>query len=160
MEANRSNGPALERLSTDNKSVQAQAFAIIQSSLSSPQISREINDWLQSLVKGLATDYDRRMDAVYNANRIGGGGSYHRLFDGGHSPIGSFQAVRDALPDDSMYEEVAGWLQALARDATTPRGLPLVTWDQETFNNLANTLGKAEFPGPGSTTWSPMMPSS
>ena len=136
-------GPAFGRLSTDDKSVQAQAFSIIQSSLSSPQISREINAWLQSLVKGSATDYDKKMDAVYNANRIGGGGSYHRLFDGGHSPVGSFQAARDALPDDSMYEEVAGWLQALARDATTPRGLPLVTWDQETFNNLANTLEKA-----------------
>ena len=58
-------GPALGRLSTDDKSVQAQAFAIIQSSLSSPQISREINDWLQSLVVGRATIYDKAMDARF-----------------------------------------------------------------------------------------------
>ena len=132
-------GPALERLSTDNKSVQAQAFAIIQSSLSSPQISREINDWLQSLVKGSATDYDKAMDARFIETGIGG--SYHRLFDGGHSPIGSFQAARDALPNDSIFEEAAGLMQALARDATTPRGLPLVTWNEDTFNQLSSTLG-------------------
>ena len=28
----------------------------------------------------------------------------------------------------------------MARDATTPMGLPLATWNEETFNNLANNL--------------------
>ena len=55
--------------------------------------------------------------------------------------MGAFQAVRGASSDDSIFEEAAGLLQALARDATTPRGLPLVTWNEETFNSLADTLG-------------------
>ena len=45
-----------------------------------------------------------------------------------------------------MVKEAAGLLQALARDATTPRGLPPVTWDQETFNGLADNLGRVGIP--------------
>ena len=78
------------------------------------------------------------MDAAYNATRIGGGD--HRLYDGGHSLVGSFQAAREASVDDSIFEEAAGLLQALPRDATTPRGLPLVTWDQDTFNQWPDRL--------------------
>ena len=59
---------------------------------------------------------------------------------------GAFQAVRNASPDDSIFEEAAGFLQALARDATIPRGLLLVTWDQETFNGLTDALGRVGIP--------------
>ena len=132
-------GPALDSLSKDGLIGQAQAFAIIQGLMANPQISREINDWLQSLVKGSATIYDKAMDNVTpNAARIWS--NEHRQFDGGHTLWGAFQAVRDASPDDSVFEEAVGLLQGLARDATTPRGLPLVTWDPDTFNSLANTL--------------------
>ena len=131
-------GPALDSLYKDGMIGQAQAFAIIQGLMANPQISRELNEWLQSLVKGSATIYDKAMDARFIDSGIGG--SYHRQFDTGHTLWGAFQAVRDASPDDSVFEEAAGLLQALARDATTPRGLPLVTWNEETFNNLANNL--------------------
>ncbi len=131
-------GPALDRLSKDGMIGQAQAFAIIQALLASDQISRDINGWLQSLVAGRATIYDKAMDSVFHETGIGGG--YHRLFDGGHTLGGAFQAARDASPDDNIFQEAAGLLQALARDATTPRGLPLVTWNEDTFNGLADTL--------------------
>ena len=96
------------------------------------------------MVSGKPTNYDKAMDAAYKATHIGGGD--HRLYDGGHSLVGAFQAVRDASPDDSLFEEAAGLLQALARDATTPRGLPLVSWDQDTFNGLTDSLGRVGIP--------------
>ena len=96
------------------------------------------------MVSGRPTIYDKAMDAAYNVTRIGGGD--HRLYDGGHSLVGAFQAVRDASPDDSIFEEAAGLLQALARDATTPRGLPLVTWEQDTFSGLTDSLGRVGVP--------------
>ena len=110
----------------------------------SPEASRTLNDWLQSMVDGTPTIYDRDMDATYNATHVGGG--YHRLFDGGHTIPGAFQAVMSASQDDSIMQEAAGFLQALARDATTPMGLPLVNWDQDTFNGLADTLGTFGIP--------------
>ena len=132
-------GSALDDISRNGLIGQAQAFTIIQGIMASDQISRAINGWLQDLVSGSATIYDKAMDASFIETGIGG--PYHRLFDGGHTLAGAFQAVRDASPDDSIFEEAVGLLQALARDATTPMGLPLVTWNEDTFNGLADTLG-------------------
>ena len=137
-------GPALEALSKKGVVTQEEAFALVQSLLANAETSGAINGWLQNIVKGPPTGYDNAMDATYNATHIGGG--YHRLFDGGHTIPGAFQAVRDASPDDSIFEEAAGFLQALARDGTTPRGLPLVNWNQDTYSGLADTLGTLGIP--------------
>ncbi len=132
-------GPALESLSGKGASAQAQTFATVQGLLANAELSRSVNAWLQSMVSGAPTIYDRAMDATYNDTHIGG--YLHRMFDGGHTIPGAFEAVRNASPDDNIFQEAAGLLQALARDATTPMGLPLVNWDQDTFNGLADTLG-------------------
>ncbi len=131
-------GPALDRLSKDGMIGQAQAFAIIQGLMANPQISRELNGWLHGLVDG-RTNWDQAMDAVYNQAHTGG--SYHRLFDGGHTLFGAFQATREVAADVNIFKDASELIQALARDATTPRGLPLVTWDQNAFNSLADSLG-------------------
>ena len=136
--------PALAELFDKGMDSQAQIMSILQGLLASSEGAALVNSWLQEMVSGRPTIYDRAMDAAYNATHIGGGN--HRLFDGGHSLVGAFQAARDASPDDSIVEEAAGLLQALARDATTPRGLPLVTWDQQTFNGLTDTLGRVGIP--------------
>ena len=130
--------PAFEALPGRGMNPQAQTFATLQGLLANADLSRAINDWLQGLVAGAPTIYDRAMDATYNATHIGGG--LHRMFDGSHTIPGAFQAVRDASPDDNIFQEAAGLLQALARDATTPMGLPLLNWDQDTFYGLAGTL--------------------
>ena len=93
--------------------------------------ARQINDLIQGSVKGHATVYDKAMDAVYNATSIGGGD--HRLFDGGHTLWGAWKAAHDALPDDSVLQESLGFLLALLRDGSTPKGLPIVNWDQATL---------------------------
>ena len=136
--------PALGEMFDRGKDSQAQILSILQGLLASSEGSALINSWLQEMVSGRPTIYDRAMDAAYNATHIGGGN--HRLFDGGHSLVGAFQAARDGSPDDNIFEEAAGLLQALARDATTPRGLPLVTWDQDTFNGFTDSLGRVGIP--------------
>ena len=44
------------------------------------------------------------------------------------------------IPDDTIIEEALGTVQALLRDAATPRGLPLATWDKSTFDAVAGSL--------------------
>ena len=136
--------PALGELLDKGKDSQAQVLSILQGLLAISEGSTLTNSWLQDLVSGRPTIYDKAMDAVYNATRIGGGD--HRLDDGGHSLVGAFQAAREASPDDSIFEEAAGLLQALARDVTTPRGLPLVTWEKDTFGGLTDSLGSVGIP--------------
>ena len=90
------------------------------------------------MVKGTATVYDKAMDAEYIATHIGG--ANHRLFDGGHTIAGAFNAARGASPDDSIMQEAMGALQGLLRDVSTVKGLPLANWDKGTFDQVAGVL--------------------
>ena len=101
-------------------------------------LSPIVNGLIQGIVSGPATVYDRAMDARFITTGIGGG--HHRLFDGGHTIPGAIEAARGASPDDTLIQESLGAVQGLLRDASTPMGLPLKTWDQETFNQVARTL--------------------
>ena len=102
------------------------------------ELSRDLNGLLASAVKGPATLYDKAMDAGYLATHIGGGN--HRLFDGGHTIVGAFKAVRGVSPDDSVVEEALGYLHAMFRDMTTSKGLPLATWDKASYDQVASYL--------------------
>lgn len=48
-------GPALDRLPANGMSAQVQTLSVIQALLASDQISRAVNEWIQSLVEGLDT---------------------------------------------------------------------------------------------------------
>ena len=128
---------ALEATAERTAQVMAAAQALLASDLSS-----DLNNLVAAAVKGSATIYDKAMDANYldPLLRPGLGGSYHRLFDGGHTIAGAVRAARDASPDDTIVEEALGTVQALLRDAATPRGLPLATWDKSTFDAVAGSL--------------------
>ena len=101
-------------------------------------LSTDLNGLLASMVDGPATIYDKAMDAEYLATFIGGGS--HRMFDGGHTVLGAFRAVRDASPDDTVVDEAMGFLQSLFRDMATPKGLPLANWDKATYEKVAGYL--------------------
>ncbi len=101
-------------------------------------LSPEIDGWLTNLLDGPATIYDKAMDATYLATHVGG--SYHRLFDGGHSLLGAIKAGHNASPDDSIIQEAVGTVSAIFKDFVTVRGLPFFTWDKATFDNVADML--------------------
>ena len=116
----------------------AEKLSVTTQGLLASNLSENLNGWLQDIVKGSATIYDKAMDATYNATHLGG--SHHRLFDGGHTISDAFNAARGASTDDNIVHEALGTLQGLFRDGTTPRGLPLANWDKETFDHVAGTL--------------------
>ena len=93
---------------------------------------------LADLAKGTATIYDKAMDATYLATNIGGGN--HRLFDGGHTIAGAFEAVKGASTEDSVIQEGLGYVQGMFRDLTTSKGLPLANWDKATYDQVASFL--------------------
>ena len=128
---------ALDATAERTAQVMAAAQALLASDLSS-----DLNNLVAAAVKGSATIYDKAMDANYldPLLRPELGGSYHRLFDGGHTIAGAVRAARDASPDDTIIEEALGTVQALLRDAATPRGLPFATWDKSTFDTVAGSL--------------------
>ena len=102
----------------------------------------QINQVVQSAVSGAASVYDKLLDAKYldPLLRTDMGGSYHRLFDGGHTIPGAVRAVNEASIDDTLTQQTLGTVEALLRDVSTERGLPLSTWDKATFDSVAQTL--------------------
>ncbi len=81
--------------------------------------------------------YDQAMDAVYNATHIGGGN--HRLYDGGHTVLGAFNATKDL--GDSLGDNIIGTSKALINDFVTPKGLPIATMSKEAHHNLSSITG-------------------
>ena len=89
------------------------------------------------------------MDAEYLRTHIGGG--WHRLYDGGHSLVGSWRAVSEALPDLGALDQLGVWANEYWKDLITTRGMPIVILDHadkvsEYFKhldcvNVAETIG-------------------
>ena len=137
-------GEVLARAKSAPKQALASAAALADELLATVQgllassLAADLNELLQATVKGSATIYDKAMDAEYLRTSIGGGN--HRMVDGGHTIVGAWQAVRDAAPDDTFVEEAMGFAEAMFKDMTTPKGLPIANWDKTTYDQVANHL--------------------
>lgn len=99
---------------------------------------RDLLQWTKHLMAGAASEYDRAMDDVFRTTHIAG--AEHRLFDGGHTILGSLEAVKDVHGGDIHYFE---WVHAYMKDLTTPMGMPYVTLDQRDYDRwVENFAGK------------------
>lgn len=96
--------------------------------------------------------YDRVMDAKYIADHIGG--SYHRLFDGGHDIVGAWKLTGTVSKNE--IEHLLGWAKGLWNDAITPRHLPYVTISRETYNKMHTFTGVSKTELYKYMTWSPI----
>ncbi len=116
------------------------ASAVLETSqgLLTSSLAQDLNSTIEGLVKGGPSIYDNAMDAVYKATHIGGGN--HRMFDGGHTLDGAWEAVRGASENDNIMQEAWGFLQGLLRDGTTSKGLPFANWDKATYDQVAGSL--------------------
>lgn len=101
---------------------------------------------LKKITDAPATIYDKAMDSEYLSG-LSGGGANHRLFDNGHSLFEAWEKVKNASPDDSLKEEVLGCINALWKDATTPKGLPFSTLEKESYEAWAETVTSMNIPG-------------
>lgn len=88
----------------------------------------ELSRWLMDhLSTQRATVASKAMDAEYLRTHIGG--SWHRLYDGGHSLAGSWQAVRESLPDLGALDQLSVWANEYWKDLITTRGMPILILD-------------------------------
>ncbi len=97
-------------------------------------------NYLETLTKSVPTNFDKVLDAEYLKTYAGG--PNHRLFDGRHTLGGAWSNIADmcAKTGCSTREQVNGYFGALWKDATTPKGLPFMTMEKQTYDSLANKL--------------------
>lgn len=100
--------------------------------------TRQIERWSAEQFNTLSNVYTQAMDAEYFKGI--GDGITHRLLDGGHSIMGSWEAARDALEDDSFWQELRGWGNAYVSDFSSVVGMPLTTLSVESLDYLESTL--------------------
>ena len=94
----------------------------------------EMDRYLRDVFENSSTIYDRAMDAGRNV--FAEYGPDHRLFDGGHTVAGAWEAVRNALPDDRLNEEALGFLAAYWKDLVTPMGMPIANFSRDSFDQV------------------------
>ena len=96
--------------------------------------------YLETVTASAATNYDKALDSRYLETYIGGGN--HRLFDGGHTLGGAWSNISKmcASTGCSTSEQVNGYFGALWKDVTTPKGLPFMTMEKQTYDSLADKL--------------------
>jgi hypothetical protein len=94
--------------------------------------------WSKEMINSAGGLYDKAMDANYIKTHIGG--PYHRLFDGGHSPIDAWEKVKNASDTDNLTQETIGYVTGIWKDATTPMGMPFFTMDKEGFDKAADAI--------------------
>jgi hypothetical protein len=88
----------------------------------------EFSIWLADhLSNQCATLASKAMDAEYLRTHIGGG--WHRLYDGGHSLLGSWKAVSSSLPDLDALDRLGVWANEYWKDLITTRGMPIIVLD-------------------------------
>lgn len=132
-------------------SVVAEAYSAALDTTGNAELSRWLTEHFSHQVSTIAS---RAMDAEYLRTHIGGG--WHRIYDGGHSLIGSWIAVREALPNSSTLEQIGTWANEYWKDLITTRGMPIITFDHaseisEYFKQL-NSVNVAETLGGGLTS--------
>lgn len=85
------------------------------------------------------TVYDKAIDSVYLQTHVGGS-TLHHLIDGQHDIAGAFRAAAEALPGDSLWQEVAGTAHHLGKDLFSCSGLPLFSLDPQTYHASSSWL--------------------
>jgi hypothetical protein len=117
------------------------AAAWVSTVLADPALASVLAEWTNRKFGHLSDIYTRAMDGAFARDGLVVGADHvspwlHRLFDGHHTVSGAWQAVRDALPDDTRAQELVGYLRALGSDLVTEIGLPLTTLAPEQFDRL------------------------
>ena len=98
----------------------------------------ELLGWSKNLSNGVETIYYKAMDAEYIKSHICG--AYHRLFDGGHSPLDAWEKVKNASDTDKLSQEVIGYVSGMWKDATTKMGMPFTTFDKSQYDKIVDSI--------------------
>lgn len=83
--------------------------------------------------------YDKAIDSAYLSTGVGGS-RLHHLIDGQHDLLGAFDVARQAVPNDSLAQEVFGTAHHLGKDLFSVMGLPVVSLKPETYRQSSDWI--------------------
>jgi len=104
--------------------------AWVSVALASDPIAKPITHILTEQFGDLSNAYTRALDGIWAKVRPppeGYNSHNHRILDG-HAWNESFARVQNALPGDTLFQEIRGWIEALFTDFVTHAGLPILPY--------------------------------
>lgn len=113
--------------------------AIFINALLASEFRDDVESWFGILNEGAASVYDKAVDAVYIATKIGGG-HLHRLYDNSHTLWDMWDKVLDTFPNDSFLQEIMGYATALGKDLSSKVGIPLFAMSKPSYEKVSDFL--------------------
>ncbi len=111
--------------------------------LSEPDLARSVERWFSDAHGSLSNIYTKAIDGSYATFGLQPGDAYispwlHRLFD--HSPQQAWEAVRNAVPDDTIAQEIVNYIKAMGSDLVTVVGLPVTDLTRHQYETLRSIV--------------------
>ena len=114
--------------------------------VSESSLSKGLEQFSAEKLNTLSNEYTKALDGGF-AEGLKSGADYisptlHRLIIEGHTLPVALHKVKDALPDDSSFEEIKNLLTSLASDMSSVVGLPMAVLGKENVESLTQALNK------------------
>lgn len=130
----------------------AESLAWINQIVSESALSKSLERLSAESFNTLSNAYTKAQDGVFAKEGLKAGEDYicpttHRIDIEGHTLLTAIEKIRDALPNDTKWEEFKGLISSLASDMSSVTGLPLAYLgkdNREYLTELLSNIGISE----------------
>jgi len=124
----------------------AETLAWLSQITSESALSKSLERLSADSFNTLSNAYTKALDGEF-AEGLKAGIDYispttHRIDIPGHTLLDAIQKIRDALPDDTKWEEFKGLISSLASDMSSVTGLPISVLGKESRESITGILEK------------------
>ena len=124
----------------------AESLAWLNQITSESALSKSLERLSAESFNTLSNVYTKALDGAF-AEGLKAGEDYispltHRIDIAGHTLLDAIQKTRDALPNDTQWQEFKGLVTSLASDMSSVTGLPIAVLGKETRESITDILSK------------------
>ena len=125
----------------------AESLAWISQITSESALSKSLERISADSFNTLSNAYTKALDGAFAEGGLKSGIDYispttHRIDIPGHTLLDAVQKIKDALPDDTKWQEFKGLISSLASDMSSVTGLPISVLGKESRESITAILEK------------------
>lgn len=125
----------------------AESLAWISQITSESALSKSLERISADSFNTLSNAYTKALDGAFAEGELKSGIDYispttHRIDIPGHTLLDAVQKIKDALPDDTKWQEFKGLISSLASDMSSVTGLPISVLGKDSRESITAILEK------------------
>mgnify|MGYP001370041163 CR=1 FL=1 len=127
----------------------AESLAWLSQITSESALSKSLERISADSFNTLSNAYTKALDGAFAEGGLKSGIDYispttHRIDIPGHTLLDAVQKIKDALPDDTKWQEFKGLISSLASDMSSVTGLPISVLGKESRESITAILEKVD----------------